>query len=186
MWFTDLAETSTRVVLVVEATLFGLALVGVFGWFVGPLRWLARGLAALAVLIGVGTFVELVWEIWTLRPPLALPDAPFGTYLQPTLLRLLPLEPLLLVVGGVLAFRRPGPGGLLFVVLGVWDLLNVLNVFGIQDAASPPGTANVILVGSALPTLATGALLLSTWWAERRRHQRQISATRARPSPAAS
>jgi hypothetical protein len=99
MWFTDLADPSTIAVLLLEAALFGLAFAAAFfGVLVRAVRWLARSPVALSAMVAVGGLAAPVWEIWTLRPPLVLPDAPFGTYTQPTVLRLLPLEPLLVLV----------------------------------------------------------------------------------------
>jgi hypothetical protein len=167
MLFTDLADPLTRMVLLLEAAPFGLAVAALFGVLVRSARWLARGLAALSVVVALLGSAVMVWEIWTLRPPLVLPGAPFGTYTQPTVLRLLPLDIVLVLIGGVFAFQRPGFAGLLFVASGVWGALNALNVLGIQDATSPPGTANAILVWSVLPALGVGALLLATWWRTR-------------------
>jgi hypothetical protein len=167
MWFTDSSDPSTRAVLLVELALFALALAATFGVLVHPVRWLARGLATLSVLVALGGFGEVVWELWTFRYPLVLPEAAFGTYTQPTVVG---LAPLLLVsavvaVAGVLAFWRPGLAGLLFVASAVTFLPSVLA----PGPSFPAGTSNVVLMAYVLPLLDIGALLLGTWSAHRRR-----------------
>lgn len=178
MSFPDITDPSTIATLLVEATLFGLAVAAAFlGVLVQPVRWIARGLAVLCVVYGLIGTAELVWELWTLRPPLVLPDAPFGTYAQPTVLRLLPLHELLALGGGILAFRHPGLAGLLLVAIGVLGLATFPLIGGSQDPTAPPGTAAAALVEGVLPWLSVGALLLATRRAERRRLQQ------LRPAP---
>jgi hypothetical protein len=182
MWFTDLADPSTRAVLIVEVALFGLALVVTFGVLVRPVRWLARCLAALSVVVALGGFTEVVWELWTFRYPLVLPEAAFGTYAQPTVIGLAPLllVSLVVTVAGVLAFWRPGLAGLLFIASALTFLPSVLA----PGATFPAGTSNLVLVAYVLPLLDVGALLLGTWWADRRtRRGSGDVADAARPSP---
>jgi hypothetical protein len=172
MWFTHLTDPYTLAVLPFEGGVFLLALAAGFGRMVRYARWAAYGLVVLNVVLALIGAAVMLWEICTLRPPLVLPEAPFGTYTQPTVLRLLPLPAPFVLLGGVLAFRRPGLGGLVFALLGVWGLLNALNVLGVQDLTSPPGASHTILVFDVLPALAAGALLLATSCAEHphRRH----------------
>ena len=185
MWFTDPAAPSTLGALLVEAALFGLAVaVASFGVFVRPARRLALGLAALGVVIGLGGVASAVLEAWTFRYPLVLPGAPAGTYAQPTLVMLLGVlaNGLLVAVAGVLAFRRPGVAGLLFVAAGGQTLASVLRSRA-QDPTFPPGNICGAIVAVALPSLALGALLLATWWAERRIDSRSGRASGLKPRP---
>lgn len=186
MLVTDFTDPSTIATLLIEAALVGLAFAAAFlGVLVRPVRWIGRGLAVLCVVYGLIATAELALELWTLRPPLVLPDAPFGTYAQPTVLRLLPLQTLLVLGGGLLAFRRPGLAGLLVLASGVIGLVTLPWIGWSQDPTAPPGTAAAALEG-ALPWLSLGALLLATWWAERRRPQqlRPAPDTTAHPSAA--
>src|SRR5690348_14389236 len=91
MSFTNPSDPSTAAVLLIEVALLGLAVAGALGVLVRPVRWLARCLAALSILVALGGFAEVVWELWTFRYPLVLPEAPFGTYTQPTVVGLAPL-----------------------------------------------------------------------------------------------
>ena len=168
MLFTDLTHPSTIAALLVEAALFGLAFAAAFlGVLIRPVRWLARGLAAVTVVLGLGGAAEMAWEMWTFRFPVALPDAPLGTYAQPTMLGL--LEGLasfgLIAVGAALAFRRPGLGGLLLVLSGLLSLLDTTRM-RLLDPTFPPGGFTTSLVAVVLPVLAAGALLLATRRAE--------------------
>jgi hypothetical protein len=186
MWFTDPTAPSTLGALLVEAALLGLAgAVAFFGVLVRPARRLALGLAALGGVIGLGVIASAVWEAWTFRYPLVLPNAPAGTYAQPTLVMLLGVLVLglLLTVAGVLAFRRPGVAGLLFVAAGGQIVLSVLRS-RVVDPTFPSG--NVVggaVVAVALPSLALGALLLATWWAEHREDSRPGRASGVEPRP---
>jgi hypothetical protein len=165
MWFTDLADPSTRAVMIAEVALLGVALGVTFGVLVRPVRWLARCLAALSVVVALGGFAEVFWELWTFRYPLVLPQAAFGTYTQPTVVGLAPLllVSLLVAVAGALAFWRPGLAGLLFIASALTFLPSVLA----PGPTFPAGTSNVVLVAYVLPLLNVGALLLATWWADR-------------------
>lgn len=112
-----------------------------------------------------------MWELWTLRPPLVLPNAPFGTYEQPTILTLagliLPLP--FVAFGAVLAFRRPGLGGAFFLMsVAVTTLYGVAERL-FPDPGRPAGSDAVGFVSFQAPPLVVGVLLLSTWWAERNR-----------------
>jgi hypothetical protein len=91
VWFTEPSDPSTIAVLLVEVALLGLALAAALGVLVRPVRWLARCLAAFSVLVALLGFGEVVWELWTFRYPLILPEAAFGTYAQPTVAGLAPL-----------------------------------------------------------------------------------------------
>jgi hypothetical protein len=79
---------------------------------------------------------------------------------------------LLVVVAAILAFRRPGLGGLLFVVYGLQTLLSATRS-RLQDPTFPPGNLTMAIVAVALPTLAVGALLLGVSWAEHKAAQRR-------------
>lgn len=171
MWFTDPTDTSTIAVLLVEVALLGLAVAGAMGILVRPVRWLARCLAAFSVLVALLGFGEVVWELWTFRYPLVLPQAPFGTYAQPTVMGLVPLllPSVVVAIAGLLAFWRPGVAGLLFVASAMTFVPSVVA----PGEDFPAGTSSVVLVAYVLPLLDVGALLLATWWAERRGHRRQ-------------
>jgi hypothetical protein len=185
MWFTDPTAPSTLAALLVEAALLGLAAgAAFFGVLVRPARRLALGLAALGVVVGLAVVASAVWEAWTFRYPLVLPDAPAGTYAQPTLVMLLGVlvTGLLLAVAGVLAFRRPGLAGLLFVAAGAQVVVSVLRS-RVVDPTFPPGNVGGAIVAAALPALAIGALLLATWWAEQRPDRRSGRASRLKPRP---
>jgi hypothetical protein len=171
MWFTDPTAPSTLAALLAEAALLGLAgAVAFSGGTARPARRLALGLAALGGVIGLAVVASAVWEAWTFRYPPVLPGAPAGTYAQPTLVTLLGVlvTGLLLAAGGGLAFRWPGVAGLLFAAAGGQIVLSVLRSRA-QDPTFPPGNVGGALVAAALPSLAVGALLLATWWAEQRR-----------------
>jgi hypothetical protein len=188
MWFTDPTAPSTLGALLVEAALLGLAgAVAFFGVLVRPARRLALGLAALGGVIGLGVVASAAWEAWTFRYPLVLPNAPAGTYAQPTLVMLLGVLVLglLLAVAGVLAFRRPGVAGLLFVAAGGQVLVSVLRS-RVVDPTFPSGNVGGAVVAVALPSLALGALLLATWWAEHREGSRpgRASSVESRPRAA--
>jgi hypothetical protein len=171
VWFTDPTDPSTLVALLVEAALLGLAVaVAFFDILVRPARRLALTLAALGAVIGLGVVASAVWEAWTLRYPLVLPNAPAGTYAQPTLLMLLGVlvNGLLMTVAGVLSFRRPGVAGLLFVAVAGQIVFSVLRSRAV-DPTFPPGNVGSAIVAAALPSLVVGALLLASWWADKRK-----------------
>jgi hypothetical protein len=155
--------------LVVEALLLILALlVAVFGVLVRPVRWLARGLAVVGLLVGLALGFGAVVEWWQTDYPLVRPGAPFGSYTQPTNLMLLEMVvgALVLAAEALLAFRHPRPAGLLFVAAGTLNLLGSLRQY--QDPTIPPDNATFGLVAIALPSLVVGAVLLATWWADHR------------------
>jgi hypothetical protein len=180
MWFTDPTDTSTITVLLVEIALPGLAVAAAFGALVRPVRWLALSLAALSALVAVLGIGVVVWELWTFRYPLVLPVAAFGTYTQPTLVGLasLVLTCVMIAVAGVLAFWRPGLAAVLFVASAITFVPSVVAPG--QDF--PVGTSSVVLVAYVLPLLDVGALLLATWWAERRSDRRHRDIAAAAPS----
>jgi hypothetical protein len=185
MWFTDPTAPSTVAALLVEATLFGLAVtVALFGVLVRLARRLALGLAALGAVVGLGVVASAVWEAWTFRYPLVLPGAPAGTYAQPTLVMLLGVlvNGLLLAAAGVLAFRRPGVAGLIFLAAGGQVVLSVLRSRA-EDPTFPPGNVSGAIVAAALPALALGALLLAAWWAEQPQDGRSGSPSSAKAGP---
>jgi hypothetical protein len=185
MWFTDPTAPSTLGVLLLEAALLGLAAAVAFrGVLVRPARRLALGLAALGGLTGLAGMAPAVWEAWTFRYPLVLPGAPAGTYAQPTLVMMLGVlaNGLLLAAAGLLAFRRPGVAGLLFVAAGGQVLWSVLRSRA-QDPTFPPGNVGAAIVAAALPALVAGALLLATWWAGRRHGRPSGPGPGAEPRP---
>ncbi|MGN6360679.1 MAG: hypothetical protein ACTHNK_09840 [Thermomicrobiales bacterium] len=152
-------------VLLVEVALLAVALaVARVPRLLRPARWLARGLALVSLLVGLGGMLSAVSEGWTSRYPLTLPDTPFGTYARPTTLEMvqLLLTFLVVAVAALLAFRRPGRAGLLFVGWGVSGAL----AWGLrQDPTRPPGNFMGMALTVALSVLAVGAVLLATWWA---------------------
>ena len=164
MLFADFTHPSTIAVLLVEAALFGLAFAAAFlGVIVRPVCWLARALAVVTLVLGLGFAAGAVLELWTSSLPFVLPDAPLGTYAHMTQLGLLVIiaQFSLMAVGAALAFRRPGFGGLLLVLSGVSGLLGEARK-RLQDPTLPPdsfifGVLLVVLV------LAVGALVLATW-----------------------
>jgi hypothetical protein len=169
MLFTDLAHPSTIAVLLVEAVLFGLALAAGFqGVLVRPVRWLARGLAALMLLLGIAFAAGMLLELTTSRLPLVLADAPLVTYAQMTQLGLLQgvLTFGLIALGAALAFRRPRLGGLLLLLTALLGLLEE-GRRGLHDPTLPlPNLIFGVLL--LLLALAAGALVLGAWRAERR------------------
>jgi hypothetical protein len=160
--FTDFAHPSTIAVLLVEAALFGLAFAAVFlGIPVRPVRWLARGLAAFTLLLGLGFGAGMILELLTTDLPLVVPQAPLGTYAQMTQLGLLlgALTFALTAVGSALSFRTPRVGGWLLVLAGSLGLLDEARK-RMQDPSLPEpsfifGVVLLILV------LAVGALALA-------------------------
>ncbi len=169
MLFADLTHPSTLAVLLIEAALVGLACAAAFGGaLVRPVRLLARGLAAPLVLLGLGFGAGMAIELVTVPLPFVVPDAPLGTYAQMTQLGLLLgiVQFSLTALGAALAFRRPGLGGLLLVLVGSLSLLDEARM-GAQDPTLPPASLafGVLLV---VLDLAVGALLLGTWRAGRR------------------
>ena len=157
--------------VLVEAALIAAALAAVFTpRLITPVRWLARGMVLVSLVIAIAAGLSAAWEISTYRYPLTLPDAPLGTYARPTTLGVLTvvIAALIVVAGGALSFRRPGPAGLLFVIAGVFSTVTTNK----EDPSAPPGTFKFALIWVALPALTVGALLLSTWWTGRERAAR--------------
>lgn len=152
-------------VLLIEVALLAVALaVARVPRLLRPARWLARGLALVSLLVGLGGMLAAVAEGWTSRYPLTLPDTPFGTYARPTTLEMvqLLLTFLVVAVAALLACRRPGRAGLLFVGWGVSGAL----AWGLRrDPTRPPGNFAGMALTVALPALAVGSVLLATWWA---------------------
>ena len=167
MPFADFMDLSTIAPLLIEATVFGLALATAFlGVFAQPVRWLARGLPAITLVLGLGFVVGMGLELWTSNLPFVVPDAPLGTYAQMTQLGLL-LDVLtwgLIALGSVLAFRRPGLGGLFLVITGCLAVLDQIRD-GLQDLSLP--RANFIFgLELVIFVPVVGALVLATWWAD--------------------
>lgn len=151
--------------LLAEVALFAVALaVALVPGLLRPARWLARALALVSLLVGLGGALSAIGEAWAFRYPLTIPGAPFGTYAQPTTLEMagLVLESLAVAAAALLAFRRPGLAGLLFVA---WGLLAPLAYALAADPTRPPGNGTEMMLTVALPALAVGAVLLATWWA---------------------
>lgn len=168
MSFADFTDPFTVAPLLIEAAVFGLALATAFRAMVAqPVRWLARGVAAITLVLGLGFAIGMGLELWTSNLPFVVPDAPLGTYAQMTQLGLL-LDVFtwgLIALGSALAFRRPGLGGLFLVITGLLAVLDQLRD-GLQDPSLPRanfvfGLELVIFVPVA------GALVLATWWADR-------------------
>jgi hypothetical protein len=186
MWFSNLTHPSTIAVLLVEAVLFGLALAAASGRLVRPVRWLARGLAAVTLVLGLAFAAGMILELWMFPLPLVRPEAPLGTYADMTQLGLLvgALHLGLVAVGSALAFRRPRPGGALLLLAGVYGVLDSLRTL-VQDSTLPLGSFIVGLLLMLL-ILAVGALSLSTWRAENGVTPGQPSMSTPRTFPAAS
>jgi hypothetical protein len=186
MWFSNLTHPSTIVVLLLEAALFGLALAAASGRLVRPARWLARGLAAVSMALGVAFAVGMVLELWISPLPLVRPEAPLGTYAEMTQLGLLvgALHLGLVAVGSALAFRRPRLGGLLLVMVGVYGVLDSLRTL-VQDPTLPLGSFIVGLL-LMLFIVAVGVVLLSTCRAGNRVIAGQPSASTPGTFPAES
>ena len=117
-------------------------------------------------LANVVGFSEVVWELWTFGYPLVLPETAFGTYTQPTVVGLVPLllASFVVAVAGALGFWRPGLAGALFVASAMTFVPSVVA----PGEHFPPSTSIVMLVAFVLPLLDVAALLLATWWAQRR------------------
>ena len=182
MSFADFMDPSTIAPLLIEAVVFGLALAAAFrGVFAQPLRWLARGLAAITIVLGLGFVVGMGLELWNSNLPFVVPDAPLGTYAQMTQLGLM-LDMFtwgLIAIGSVLAFRRPRVGGLFLVITGFLAVLDQVRD-GVQDSSLP--RANFIFgLELAIFVPVVGALVLATWWAARSDPQRARLAPRSSP-----
>lgn len=178
MPFADFRDPSTLAALLVEAGLFGLAFAAALrGVPVRPVRWLARGLAALTLVLGLGFAAGMVLELSTSSLPFVLPEAALGTYAQMTQLGLLVSIAHfgLMALGAALAFRRPALGGLLLVISGLYGLLDEARM-RVQDPTLPlPNLIFGLLL--VLLVLAVGTLVLASWWAE------HTGARRATPAP---
>ncbi len=180
MFLADFSHPTTIAVLAVEAALLGLAFGAAFmGVLARPVRWLARGLAAVTLVLGVAGAVGMLLEMWTSPLPFVLPDAPLGTYAQMTQLGLLvgSVQFALVGVGAGLAFRRPGLGGLVLVLAGGFSLLDETRR-RVQDPTLPVASSTFGIVAVSMVVLVAGALVLAAWRAE----HRSPSAARARPS----
>jgi hypothetical protein len=112
----------------------------------------------------------MLLEPLTSRLPFVVPEAPLGTYAQMT--QLGPLVGIvafaLTAVGSALAFRRPGIGGLVLVLVGLYGLLETAFK---RDPTLPPSSLAFGVVLNLL-VLVVGALVLSS-----RRSIRPPSAT---------
>lgn len=185
MLFAELTQPSTIAVLLVEASLLVLAFSAAFlGVLVRPVRWLARGLATVTALIGVGFGAGMLLELLTFSLPFVVPEAPLGTYAQMTQLGLLVgiVSFALTAVGSALAFRRPGIGGLVLVLVGLYGLLEAALK---QDATLPPSNL-AFGVQLNLLVLAVGALVLASRPSMRRHSATARGATRLTAHGAAS
>jgi hypothetical protein len=69
---------------------------------------------------------------------------------------------------GLFAFRRPGLAGMLFVLLGGQTMLSIARS-ALTDPTFPTGNLTGGTVGVVLPAVVLGMLLISVWWAEKRR-----------------
>jgi hypothetical protein len=163
MWYSIFTQPFTIAVLLVEATLFGLALAAASGRLVRPVRWLARVMAAVTLVLGLGFAAGMILELLTFPLPLFRPEAPLGTYADMTQLGLLvgALHLGLVAVGSAVAFRWPAPGGLLLALAGVYGVLDSFRTLA-QDSTLP---FDSFIFGLLLTLLvvAVGALQLSTW-----------------------
>lgn len=182
MSIADFMRPSTIAPLLIEAAVFGLALATAFrGMSAQPVRLLARGLAAITLILGLGFVVGMGLELWTSNLPFVVPDAPLGTYAQMTQLGLV-LDVFtwgLIAIASVLAFRRPGPGGLFLVITGFLAVLDQVRD-GLQDPSLP--RANFVFgLELVIFVPVVGALVLATWWADRTEPQRARRAARSRP-----
>ena len=179
MLFADFTHPSTIVALLVGAALAGLAFAAAFrGIATRPVRWLARGLAAVALALGLLGAVGMGFELWSSDLPLVLPDAPLGTYAQMTQLGLLVGITTfgLTTLGAALAYRWPGLGGRLLVAVGLLDLVEAARTW-LQDPTLPQGSLAVGVV-LAILVLVTGTLVLAARRSERR--PPPVARTRAR------
>jgi hypothetical protein len=189
MLFTDLTDPAAIVALLVAAALFGLAFAAAFpGVLIRPAHWLASGLAAVLLALGLVGAAGMALELWTARLPLTLPDAPLGTYARMTQLGLLLgiAQFGLTAVGAALAFRRPGLGGLILALVGFLNLLEAART-RLQDPTLPQDSF-VVGMAFAILVLAVGALALATWRAGRasatgRRGTRVPQGRRRHPHP---
>ena len=186
MLFSELTQPSTIAVSLVDAALFGLALAVASGRLVRPVRWLARGLAAMTLVMGLGFAAGMILELATYPLPFARPDAPLGTYADMTQLGLLVGAATLglAALGSALAFRWRGPGGLLLVAVGICGVLDSLRSL-FQDPTLPTDS---FVFGLQLNVfiLAVGTVVLGLQRAERAgaSNARPRSATTHRSSPA--
>ena len=177
--FADFAQPSTIAFLLIDVALLALAGVAGFrGVLLRPALWIARGLAAITLVLGLAFIVGMVLELWTATLPFVLGDAPLGTYARMTQLGLLlsVFTWALIAIGSAFAFRRPGVGGTLLVVVSLVGLLDELRK-GLQDPTLPlPSlTFGVLLM---LLVLVAGVLVLAT------RHATPSGPGRARRSVA--
>ena len=155
------ADPFTVVGLLVEALLLVLALLAAFvRVLVRPVRWIARGLAIITALIGVGFGAGMLLELLTFSLPFVVPGAPLGTYAQMTQLGLFVgiVSFALTAVGSVLAFRRPAIGGLVLVLVGSFGLLEATFK---QDPTLPPSSLAFGVLLNLL-VLVVGVLVLAS------------------------
>jgi hypothetical protein len=147
--------------LLVGAFLLVLAFLAAFlGVLVRPVRWLARGLAIVTALIGVGFGAGMLLEFLTFSLPFILPESPLGTYAQMTQLGLLLgiVSFALTAVGSVLTFRRPGIGGLVLVLVGLYGLLEA----ALKQEPTLPPSSFVFGVLLNLLVFVVGVLVLAS------------------------
>ena len=134
MLFSNLTHPSTIAVLLVEAALFGLALAAASGRLVRPVRWLARGLAAVTLVLGLVFAAGMILEVWTSRLAFVRPEAPLGTYGDMTQLGLLVgAFHLGLVALGAAPGRNGRPAGL-HVLCAAGDALGVQTARPVRHA----------------------------------------------------
>ena len=179
----NLSIASASIALVVLALV-----VALFKLNIRPVRWVLSLSAIVSLVIAIGVEVEAIWEIWTFGLPLTLPEAPFGTYEHPTVLMLLGLIVpfLFILVGAVLAFRRPGLAGLFFLAYVASAVPTFVSGLagGFQEnptgGGGQPFTFVDWLIVMLLPAIAMAARLLAVWWARRGTPQSRSSM----PAPA--
>ncbi|HEX8966841.1 MAG TPA: hypothetical protein VF937_03110 [Chloroflexota bacterium] len=161
MLFAEFTQPFNIAALLVEAALLVLAFSAAsLRVLVRPVRWLARGLAILTAIIGVGFGAGMLLELLMFDLPFVVPEAPLGTYAQMTQLGLLVgiVSFALTAVGSALAFRRPGTGGLVLVLVGLYGLLEAALK---QDPTLPASSLAFGMLLNLL-VLVVGALVLAS------------------------